>query len=100
MHAFIVNAAIQILPVVQDRHPYEWVDEAIEVIQASGLKYEVGPFETVIEGRYQEVMAVIDAVNEKLYSRGCAEWICHTQVQIRSAGDIMGEDKTAKFNNK
>lgn len=100
MHPFIVNAAIQILPVVQDRHPYEWVDEAIEVIRASGLKYEVGPFETVIEGRYNEVMDLINAINEKLYSRGCAEWICHTQLQIRSGGDIVGEEKTGKFNKK
>lgn len=97
MHQFIVNAAIQILPVVQDRHPYEWVDEAIEVIQASGLKYEVGPFETVIEGRYKEVMNVIDAINEKLFSRGCAEWICHTQVQIRSYTDITADEKIGKF---
>ena len=40
MHQYIVNAAIQILPVVEDRHPYEWVDEAIEIIQKSGIKYE------------------------------------------------------------
>jgi uncharacterized protein YqgV (UPF0045/DUF77 family) len=97
MHQYIVNASIQILPVVQDRHPYDWVDEAIAVIQASGIKYGVGPFATVIEGEYTAVMAVINSINEYLFSKGCHEWICSAQVQIRSGGDITGEEKTEKF---
>ena len=97
MHEFTVNASIQIVPVVQDRHPYEWVDEAIAVIQQSGIKYEVGPFATVLEGTYTDVMKVVNAVNEYLFSKGCAEWICHAQVQIRSASAITGDEKTAKF---
>lgn len=99
MHRFIVNASLQILPVVQDRHPYEWVDEGIAVIQQSGLKYEVGPFATVVEGTYDEVMAVVNAVNEHLNGRGCPEWILNVQLQVRSGGDITGEEKTAKFHS-
>ena len=97
MHKFIVNASIQILPVVKDKHPYEWVDEAIAVIQRSGIKYEVGPFATVLEGTYDEVMNVIHAVNEYLYSKNCGEWMNNMQLQIRSLGDITGEEKTQKF---
>ena len=97
MHQFIVNASIQIIPVVQDKHPYEWVDEAIAIIQQSGIKYEVGPFATILEGTYTEVMAVIQAVNEYLYSRQCNEWIMNLQIQIRSLADITGDEKTAKF---
>jgi len=97
MHQFIVNASIQIVPVVQDRHPYEWVDEAIAIIQQSGIKHEVGPFATVVEGKYETVMQVINSINEHLYSRGCHEWICCAQVQIRSQGDITGDEKTEKF---
>ncbi len=97
MHQYIVNASIQVLPVVQDRHPYEWVDEAIAIIQQSGVKYAVGPFDTVLEGTYTAVMDVIGAVNEHLYSRGCSEWISSIQIQIRSGGDITGASKTEKF---
>jgi uncharacterized protein (TIGR00106 family) len=97
MHQFIVNASIQIVPVVQDRHPYEWVDEAIAVIQESGIKYEIGPFATVVEGRYEEVMAVIKAVNEYLYAHHCREWIANVQIQVRSGGDITADEKTEKF---
>ncbi len=97
MHKYIINASIQIVPIVQDRHPYEWVDEAIAVIQQSGIKYEVGPFATVIEGRYGAVMKVINDINEYLYSKNCNEWICNAQIQVRSGCDITGEEKTEKF---
>lgn len=97
MHQHTVNASIQIIPVVQDKHPYEWVDEAIAVIQQSGIKYEIGPFATVVEGNYDEVMAVINAINEYLYTHHCNEWITNVQIQIRSGGDITGDEKTAKF---
>jgi len=96
MHNYIINASIQIVPVVQDRHPYEWVDEAIEVIKSSGIKCEVGPFATVVEGKYEQVMQVINAINEHLEQRNCSEWITNVQIQIRSNGDITGEEKTAK----
>ena len=97
MHNYIVNASIQIIPVVQDKHPYEWVDEAISVIQKTGIKYEVGPFATIIEGSYDEVMKVINDVNEYLYSKECEEWISNLQIQIRTKGNIVGEEKTAKY---
>ena len=97
MHQFIINASIQIVPVVQDRHPYEWVDEAIAIIQQSGIKHEIGPFATVVEGTYAEVMKLINAINEHLLSRECNEWITNVQLQIRSGGNITGEEKIAKF---
>lgn len=97
MHNFTVNAAIQIVPIVTDKHPYAWVDEAITVIQRSGIKYEVGPFATVLEGTYAEVMSVIHDVNEFLLSRNCEEWICNLQIQLRSSSGITAGEKTEKF---
>jgi uncharacterized protein YqgV (UPF0045/DUF77 family) len=97
MHNFIVSASVQILPIVLDKHPYEWVDEAIDVIRLSDIKYNVGPFATELEGTYEAVMKVINDINEYLFSKGCHEWICHAQVQIRSGSDITGEEKISKF---
>lgn len=99
MHNYIINASIQIVPVVQDRHPYEWVDEAINIIQNSGIIYEVGPFATILEGRYDQVMRVIGDVNEHLYRKGCPEWISNLQIQIRSEGNITASEKTQKFSS-
>ena len=97
MHSFTVNASIQIVPIVMDKHPYEWVDEAIAIIQQSGIKYEVGPFATVVEGTYTEVMKVINDVNEYLFAKACNEWITNVQIQLRSNASITSLEKTKKF---
>lgn len=97
MHNYIINASIQIIPIVTDKHPYEWVDEAISIIQQSGIRYEIGPFATVLEGKYDEVMKVIHEVNQYLFERKCSEWISNLQIQIRSKGDITSLEKTEKF---
>lgn len=97
MHSYIINASIQIVPIVLDKHPYQWVDDAIAIIQKSGIKYEVTPFATILEGSYDAVMKVIHDVNEFLYEKGCAEWITNLQIQIRSSNNVTGDEKTSKF---
>jgi len=97
MHSYLTNASLQIIPIVNDKHPYEWIDEVIEVIKRSGIKYEVGPFATIVEGTYNEIMEVVNKVNEYLLLRNCTEWICNVQLQVRSAADITSDEKTKKF---
>jgi uncharacterized protein YqgV (UPF0045/DUF77 family) len=97
MHNNIINASIQLLPIVNDRHPYIWVDEAIAVVSRSGIKHEVGPFATVLEGSYTEIMSVVNAVNEYLYQQNCREWILNVQLQIRSKDDVTVSEKIEKY---
>ena len=97
MHNYIISASIQIIPIVTDKHPYQWVDDAISVIQRSGVQYEIGPFATVLEGTYDAVMKVVHDVNEYLLSKNCLEWITNLQLQIRSGGDITSKQKIEKF---
>ena len=48
MHNYIISASIQVIPIVIDKHPYRWVDEAISVIEQSGVEYQIGPFATIL----------------------------------------------------
>lgn len=97
MHQFIINASIQILPVGIERHPYEWVEEAIFVIQQSGIKYKIGPFATVVEGTYAQVIDVVHSINQYLTDSSCNEWITNVQLNMRSNGDITANEKLSKF---
>ena len=97
MHSYIINASLQVVPVTDDRHPYVWIDDAIETIRASGIKYEIGPFATVLEGSYEEVMMTIHAVNDCLQSKGCKEWLCNIQLQIRHDRGVTASEKTEKY---
>lgn len=52
-HSYIISASLQLVPIIPGaKHPYEWIDEVIAIIKASGLSYEVGPFSTSVESDY------------------------------------------------
>lgn len=92
-----INAAIQVLPRSSAKGTYELVDVAIEVIQKSGLAYQVCPFETVVEGSYDEVMAVVKEVNEAVYNAGAEEMITNLKIQTRNNQDVYIDDKMNKY---
>lgn len=96
-HPYIVSASVQLVPVMPGvQHPYQWIDEVIELIQSSGLKYEVGAFSTTIEADYKSVMGVIDKINQYLLSKSCPEWLLNVQIQVRSDADITAAEKVEK----
>ena len=93
----IVNLAIQIIPKSKTIEVYPLVDEAIAVIQKSGLKYKVCPFETVIEGTYEETMNVAREAQEACFAAGADDLLVFIKVQRKKSGDVSIEDKIEKY---
>ncbi|MEB7800072.1 MTH1187 family thiamine-binding protein [Staphylococcus xylosus] len=59
--------SIQIIPKTangEDVIPY--VDEAIKIIDDSGLTYRVGPLETTVQGEMNECLILIQKLNERM----------------------------------
>ena len=92
-----INLALQIIPKSDSKDLYTLVDEAIRVIQDSGLKYEVCPFETVIEGRYEEIYRVVKDAQSACFEAGADELLVNIKMQIRKDGDVSIEEKTGKY---
>lgn len=95
----IVNIAVQVLPTAKDKHPYAIVDEAIAEIAASGLNYKVTPFETVIEGPYEEVMRLVEKVQDACYKAGADSLMCYIKIQSRAEGNVTISDKMEKYDS-
>lgn len=91
-----INASLQVLPSGGTNHPYEIVDQVIEVIAKSGLKYRVCPFETVVEGTYDEVMAVFKAAQQACYDAGATNVMAYFKIQS-AVDDVTIEDKMEKY---
>lgn len=91
-----VNIALQILPSSPDIHPYTLVDKAIEIIENSGLTYTVTPFETVMEGSYDEIMIVIKKAQEACYASGAMSLMTYIKIQS-SITDVSIDDKMEKY---
>jgi uncharacterized protein YqgV (UPF0045/DUF77 family) len=96
-HPHQINAAIQLLPVGTQQHPYRWVHQVIGRIRQSGLNYEVTPFNTSVEGPYEAVRQLIDDINAYLCQQQCEEWLLLVQYQFKTAGPVQAREKTAGF---
>lgn len=94
----IINASLQVLPSGGPLHPYEIVDRAIEVIEKSGLKYKVCPFETVVEGTYDEIMSVFKLAQQACYDAGAESVMAYFKIQS-SVENVSIEDKVGKYEN-
>ena len=92
----IVNIALQVLPTSKNIHPYALVDKAIEVIAASGIRYKVTPFETVMEGSYNDIMKVVKLAQEACYEAGADSLMTYVKIQT-SKTDVSIEDKMEKY---
>lgn len=93
----IVNIALQIVPKSKTQEVNELVDEAIAIIQKSGLKYKVCPFETVIEGTYNEVMEVAKNAQDACFKAGADDLLVYIKIQRKKTGDVSIEDKLEKY---
>ncbi|MDP4086424.1 MAG: thiamine-binding protein [Bacillota bacterium] len=84
--------SIQILPKTkngEDIIPY--VDEAIRVIHESGVKYEVHPLETTMEGELQELFSVITKMNERMIEIGSSNVISQVKILYQPTGITMDQ---------
>ena len=93
-----INAAIQLLPLGASDKKYQIIDEAIELIQKSGLSYKVCPFETVVEGNSAEVYKLIQQIQESTLRQGCEELLLNIKIHAANK-DLFFSDKTKKYDS-
>lgn len=92
-----INIALQVLPKAEGKDSYKIVDKAIEIIQKSGIKYKVCPFETVMEGEYDELMAIVKKVHEACYQAGTETMMTYIKIQSSANSDVTIGDKIDKY---
>ena len=88
----MISAQIQFIPLLATE-PMAQVDTAIELIENSGLTYEVGPFGTSVEGPEIQVQSLIDQL---LSLNTCEEFLLNVQYHI-GENRLSNEEKVAKF---
>lgn len=94
------SIAIQVLPNVEtDAEVVRIVDEVIAYIQSTGLTYQVGAFETTIEGEsYDELMDIAKECLKVAVRSGAPKVSAYIKVVYRPDGDILTiEQKTSKY---
>ena len=92
-----VNVSVQVLPLVDD--PYPMVDNAIAEIERSGVKYEVGPMETTLEGPLDELLEIAKAAHRACFEAGATQVVTVIKIADRVGGTTI-EEKVGKFRDE
>ncbi|MGM0898065.1 MAG: MTH1187 family thiamine-binding protein [Bacillota bacterium] len=82
--------SIQIIPKTkngEDVIPY--VDRAIAVIEKSGVKYQVNPLETTMEGDLSQLFSIVEEMNEAMIEGGSPNVISQIKVLYQPSGASM-----------
>lgn len=95
-----INLGLQIVPKSKTLDTYTLVDKAIEVIQKSGVIYEVTPFETVMEGPQDELMLIAKKAQNAVLEAGADEVLVYYRLHIRKGADVTMLEKTSKFKSQ
>lgn len=90
-----INVSVQVLPLHEDVYPI--VDAAIKVIQASGVKYEVGPLETTLEGDdLDRLIEIAKAAHRSCFEAGAGKVVTIIKIADALEGTTI-EEKVSKY---
>jgi uncharacterized protein YqgV (UPF0045/DUF77 family) len=93
------SIAIQILPRVEKDKVFEAVDRVIEYIQSTGLTYHVGPFETTIEGNFEELIDIIKRAHELTIEAGVSSVSSYIKTSFTNEEEFWSiDEKIGKYN--
>ena len=91
-----INVSFQVIPNVPGGDVYGVVDRAIEVVQRSGVKYEVGPMETTMEGELNELLEVVKKAQQACVEAGAVRVMTLIKIDYSPGGVTMAE-KVGKY---
>lgn len=94
------SIAIQVLPEANNEEELcRIVDEVIKYIDSTGLHYEVGAFETTIEGdNYDQLMNIVKECQKVAVKAGAPKVSAYVKIAYRPNGEILSIDqKTGKY---
>jgi len=92
-----INVAIQVLPEDDGKLKYSLVDEAIAAIQKSGFRYQVCPFETVVECTYNDLPGLLNDIHNACEKAGTEKMLTNLKIQVNFRDDVTIEDKMEKY---
>jgi uncharacterized protein YqgV (UPF0045/DUF77 family) len=97
--AMEASVAIQSLPAVADDEELcRIVDEVIAYIASTGYNYFVGPFETTIEGPYDELMDIVKECQHIAIKAGAPAVAAYVKISYKPEGEVLSiEKKIGKY---
>ena len=80
----------------QCRVVQEVVDKVIEYLESTGVKLEVGPMETTMEGKIDDLLEIVKKSQEICIEEGAGRVISIVKIDYKKGGVTMDE-KVGKY---
>lgn len=104
------SIALQVLPQIEEslyvcggeesnsnkNEVFRVVDEVIKYIESTGVKYTVGPFETVMEGEFEELVQIVKEAQLIAVNSGASSTLSYIKLAYNPKGVSTIEEKTDK----
>lgn len=82
--------SIQIIPkTINNEDVIPYVDQAISIIEKSGVKYVVNPLETTMEGELDQLLRIVSDMNLAMKEMGCPSVISQVKIYYNPSGASM-----------
>ena len=94
----VCNVSLQVIPLVPEEEIYPIVDKVIDLIDASGVKYTVGPTETTMEGNLEELLELVKKAQEICAAAGAERILSVVKIDYSTRGVTINE-KVGKYQN-
>lgn len=95
------SVAIQVLPGVEsEKQVVDIVDEVIAYIKGTGLPYYVGPFETTMEGEFEELMKIVKECQYIAIKAGCPSVMSYVKINFKPEGGVLTIDQKVSKHHK
>jgi uncharacterized protein (TIGR00106 family) len=91
-----VNVSLQVVPNVPEERIYPVVDKVIEMIDKSGVKYEVGPMETTMEGELDILLDIVKKAQGICVSEGASRVVSVVKIDYKEEG-VTIDEKISKY---
>lgn len=85
----MANALVSVQIIPKGENVIPLVDEAIAIIDQSGVKYEVHPLETTMEGELSLLLQVIEKMNVRMIELGSPNVITQVKILYQPTGITM-----------
>lgn len=92
----VCNVSLQVIPRVPEERVYPVVDKVIEYIASTGVKYEVGPMETTMEGELDLLLEIVKKAQDICIDEGASRVASMVKIDYKREG-VTIDEKIKKY---
>ncbi len=93
----IASIAFQVMPKAgPEVNIIEIIDKVIAIVKKSGVRYEVGPMETTMEGDLDTLLAIVRKAQDVALKAGASQVFTNVKIFYNPKGVMTIEEKVRK----